>query len=229
MRVWSFVVVVSLLSGAVGCTAGDPPTPGPASSGPLLDAATVRAAFLQPADIGPTWRPPAQTPEPNPLVRFCAGEAPVPPVPGSPSTVAVPLVDEGTQGAQTLSQVGLVYADPAAAQAGLAALRAVAEACPAEVAVPAKTGLDRQEPAYTETFARMPLDEGGWSGLVVERHKRYEPTHPGTADTAVAIVAKRNVVVVDAYAVFRLGQSSAAPQFASDWRKLVGTPLSRLR
>ena len=39
-----------------------------------------------------------------------------------------------------------------------------------------------------------------------------------------------NVVLVDQYAIYRLGKSdaSANPQFSSDWKKLVGTVVQRV-
>jgi hypothetical protein len=206
----------------------DVPDPAPTPTGPVVDAATVQAALLKPADVGSTWSVPAEQTSQNQVVSLCGGDTPGPAVPGGASVVSAPLVDEGAEGAQTLFQTGLVYPDATAAAAGLAALRTVADACPPSVDRPARTGGDRQEPAYTETVRTTPLEEGGWTGFVVIRHKAYEPRHPGTADTAVAVAAKGNVVVVDAYAVYRLGAASAAPQFDSDWKKLVGTVLNRL-
>ena len=86
----------------------------------------------------------------------------------------------------------------------------------------------RPVPASTETAQTTELNEGGWTGFVVVRHKAYEAKHPGTADTAVAVVSKQNVLVVDAYAVYRIGNGSGGSQFDSDWKKLVGTVLNRV-
>ena len=140
----------------------------------------------------------------------------------------MPLVDEGNQGAQTLNQTALVYDDPSAAQAGLAALRAVADGCPASVSQPATVTDDRSEPAYTETTTTTPTGRGRLDGFVIVRHKAYEAKHPGTADTAVAVLNRQNVLLVDSYAVYRLGNASGSPQFDSDWKKLVGTVLNRV-
>jgi hypothetical protein len=209
----------------VACSSG---SPDPAPSGPLIDVARMRAALLQPADVGPAWSVPQESASPNQLVSFCGGDTAAPSVPDAPAVVAAPLSDEGAEGAQTLNQTALVYGDAAAAAAALATFRAVAQACPATVAVPQKTGGDRQEAAYTETVTTTALDEGGWSGFVVVRHKQYDAKHPATADTAVAVLARNNVVLVDAYAIFRLDASSSSPQFTSDWQKLVGTVVSRV-
>jgi hypothetical protein len=211
---------------AAGCSSSDD-APEPPDGG-LIDATTMRGALLQAADIGPTWKPPAASADPQRLVPFCGGDATAPPVPPGADVLTVPLVDEGTKGAQTLHQAALIYPDPSAAQAGLAALRAVADGCPADVSQPAKQTADRNEPAYTEKTSTTDLTEGGWTGFVVERHKLYEPKHPGAADTAVAVLTRQNVVLVDAYAVYRIGAASASPQFASDWKKLVGTVLNRV-
>jgi hypothetical protein len=224
-RVVRTAVAVCLVAGFAGCTSDEPS----ASDGPRIEVATMRGSLLQAADVGPTWSAPKEPPPANVLVRFCAGDAAVPPMPTGAEVVSSPLVDEGQEGAQTLSQFALVYPDAAGAAAGLATLRAVADGCPPSVSVPAKVNGDRQEPAYTETAATMPLDEGGWKGFVIERHKLYDPTRPSTADTAVAVAAKRNVLIVDSYAVYRLGAASASPQFAADWRKLVGTVLARVK
>jgi hypothetical protein len=46
----------------------------------------------------------------------------------------------------------------------------------------------------------------------------------------VAALAWGNVVLVDQYAIYRLGKSdvSANPQFSADWAKLVGTTIKRV-
>ncbi|MCA2211922.1 hypothetical protein [Jidongwangia harbinensis] len=210
---------------AAGCSSDDAPEP---PDGGTIDVTTMRDALLQAADIGPTWKPPANSADPERLVAFCGGAATVPPVPPGAEVVVVPLVDEGTKGAQSLHQAALVYPDATAAKAGLAALRAVADGCPADVNQPATQTADRNEPAYTETTSTTDLTEGGWTGFVVTRHKQYEPKHPGTADAAVAVLTKQNVLFVDAYAVYRLGTASSGPAFDSDWKKLVGTVLNRV-
>jgi hypothetical protein len=206
-----------------GCSSSDD-----APDGGLIEVTTMRGALLQAGDVGRTWTPPQESADPDRLVAFCGGVATAPPVPPGAAVVAVPLVDEGTQGAQTLNQNALVYDDPSAAQAGLAALRAVADGCPASVSQPATVTDDRSEPAYTETTTTTPLAEGGWTGFVIVRHKTYEATHPGTADTAVAVLNRQNVLLVDSYAVYRLGNASGSPQFDTDWKKLVGTVLNRV-
>lgn len=220
------VVAVCVVALAAGCTAdGNPPSPVP--SAPPADVAAVRAALLQAADIGPAWTVPKDPPAAGTLVGLCGGDTAGPPKPGTPTAVVSPLVDEGDQGAQTLNQTALVYADSAAATSGLNTLRGVANACPPSVSVPEKTG-ERQEPAYTETVSTAPLNQGEWAGFVVTRHKQYDAKNPATADTAVAVLGRRNVVLVDAYAIFRLGTASAGPQFTQDWQNLVGTVLKRL-
>ena len=211
---------------AAACSSSDD-APDP-QDGELITITTMRGALLQAAEIGPTWQSPAGSSDRNRLVAFCAGPATAPPVPPGAGVVASPLVDEGANGAQTLNQTALVYPDASAARAGLAALRAVADGCPPSVNQAAQSTADRNEPAYTETTKITDMNEGGWTGFVVTRHKAYEPRHPGIADTAVTVVQKQNVLLVDSYAVFRIGHASTGPQFDSDWRKLVGTVLSRV-
>jgi hypothetical protein len=199
-----------------------------APAGPPLSVAAVQQALLRGADVGPTWSVPDDPPAQDELVNLCGGDATPPPIPAGASVIGAPLVDEGEQGAQSLTQYGLVYGDATVAAAALAQLRAVAGACPPSVSVPARTGVDRQEPAYTETLTTSPLAQGEWSGFVVVRHKQYEAGHAATADAAVAVLQKRNVVLVDAYAIYRLGAASTGPQFTSDWQKLVGSVVHRL-
>lgn len=199
------------------------PAPPPAN----LDANAIRTALLKPTDLGPTWKAAPST-RPQPLVALCGGGEDAPPVPGSPSVVSTPLVDEGTKGVQTLDQVALVYPSAVEAAAGLAALQVSADACARTVNVPAQETEQRREPAYTETLTIAPLTSGQWSGFVVERHKVYDPKHPAAADSAVAVLSMRNVLLVDAYAVHVLGARTAAPQFTADWRKLVGTTVKRV-
>ena len=211
---------------AAGCSSSDD-APEPPDGG-IVSVTTMRGALLQAEDIGPTWKTPSQSADPARLVAFCAGAATAPPLPPGAEAVTAPLVDEGNSGAQTLTQTALVYPDETAAQAGLASLRALADGCPPDVSVPPVVTDDRNEPAYTETARTTELSEGGWTGFVVTRHKAYEPKHPGIADTAVAVLARGNVLFVDAYAVYRIGNASTGPQFESDWKKLVGTVLTRV-
>lgn len=211
---------------AAGCSDSDD-APEPPDGG-IVTVTTMRGALLQAADIGPTWTPPTASADPARLVPFCAGAATAPPLPPGAEVISAPLVDEGDAGAQTLAQTALVYPDGTAAQAGLASLRALADGCPATVSVPAAVSDVRAEPAYTETARTTELSEGGWKGFVVTRHKAYEPKHPGIADTAVAVLSRGNVLFVDSYAVYRIGNASTGPQFETDWKKLVGTVLNRV-
>jgi hypothetical protein len=224
-RLAKAAVVLSALAAFAGCSS-DGKDPAPDNS--LLDVNEMRGALLQAADIGPTWTSPDQSADPNQLVSICGGTTSAPPVPPGATVVAAPLVDEGETGAQALNQTALVYDDPTGAQAGLAAMRAVADGCRASVSVPATVTNDKSEPAYTETAAVQPLTQSAWSGFAVIRHKQYEKAHPGTADTAVAVLATRNVLLVDAYAIYRLGNASGNSQFGSDWPKLVGTVVNRV-
>lgn len=224
-RVARAVVAACAVAAFGGCSATDStPDPTPTRA---VDADVLTAALLKPTDIGSTWKE-VQPPRPTPLVALCGGGEEPPAVPGAPTVVSRGLVDSGSKGAQALDQAGLLYPDAAAAAAGLAALRVSAEACAASIKVPAQVNDQRREPAYTETLAVKPLSEGEWSGFVVERHKLYDPAHPAAADTAVAVLTMRNVLLVDAYAVYVLGAKAPAPQFDSDWRKLLATTLARV-
>jgi len=219
------VTAVCALAVAAGCSSDDDPAPEPTGN---IDVTTMRGALLQAAEIGPTWQAPDDSPNPQQLVSICGGTTTAPPVPPGAEVVTAPFVDEGEAGAQTLEQTALVYPDKTTATAGQAALRAVAETCQANLSVPATVTSDKSEPAYTETVALQPLDQGGWSGFVVIRHKKYEAKHPGTADTAVAVLNNRNVVLVDAYAIYRLNNASTSPGFDTDWPKLVGSVVQRV-
>ena len=217
-----------------GCSSGSDTAPTPGT----IDVAKMRSSLLQGKDIGPTWAAPDASTAPPQLISICGGANAAPAIPGSPQVVTAPLVDEGTTGAQSLTQTALVYDNTMDAQAAQVALKVVADACPPSVDMDAQTSDDSQEPAYTETVRTQPLNQGEWTGFVVIRHKQYEPSHPSTADTAIAVLVKRNVLLFDAYAIYRLGQTGSAPspspstggdaQFTSDWQKLVGTVLSRV-
>lgn len=208
-----------------GCTSSEP-TPAPAPTRAPIDAGAMRAALLQAKQIGSTWTETTAT-RPSPLVPLCGGGEEAPPVPGSPTVVSSSLTDAGAKGAQTLDQAALVYTDATEAAAGLAALQVSAEACAPSVQVP-EGASGAAEPAYTETFAVTPLAEGEWSGFRVERHKTYDPAHPAAADTSVAVLTARNVLLVDAYAIYVLKATAPAPQFDTDWRRLLGATLRRI-
>ncbi|MEV6304753.1 hypothetical protein AB0M02_35450 [Actinoplanes sp. NPDC051861] len=194
----------------------------------LITLTTMRGAFLQAGEVGPTWKAPEESADPQQMVSFCGGTSTAPQVPPGADVVSSPLADEGSKGAQTLHQTALVYGDAASAASGQALLKAVADQCPPSADVPATTTADRNEPAYSETVEVRPIDEGGWSGFVIVRHKLYEAAHPGTADTAVAVLNSRNVVLVDSYAVYRLDNASPSPSFDQDWQRLVGTVVQRV-
>lgn len=220
------VVATVVVVAFAGCTSPDSGPDTTPTAAPL-DAGVLRAALLQPKDLGATWEVVTQA-RPTPLVAVCGGGEEAPPVPGSPTVVSQPLTEAGSKGAQTLDQVALVYPDAAAATAALTALRVSAEACATSIEVPARATPERNEPSYTEKLTLTPLSEGEWSGFVVERHKLYDPAHPAAADTAVVVLGMRNVVLFDAYGVYVLGAKTAAPQFGTDWRKLVGTTVRRV-
>lgn len=218
-------VAVCAVAAFAGCSSDDSPAP----DGATISVDTMRNALLKAADVGPTWKTPPESAAPNQLVSICGADTAPAEIPGKPQLVSAPLSDEGTEGVQSLTQHALVYEDAVSAATALATLRAVADACPPSVSKPAKSG-DRYEPAYTETAATAPLEEGGWIGFVTTRNKQYEKEHPATADVAVAAIARANVVLIDQYAIYRLGKSNASanPQFSTDWPKLVGTTLKRI-
>jgi hypothetical protein len=207
-----------------GCSSSDEPDPDAA----LISAVTMRGAFLQPAEIGPAWAAPQESAAPASLVSFCGGGSVPPQMPPGAELVTSNAADEGEKGAQTLQQAALVYADAASATAGHALLRTVADQCAPRSEVPAAVTADRNEPAYTETVEVRDLNEGAWSGFVIVRHKTYEAAHPGTADVAVAVLRTRNVVLVDTYGLYQLNNTSASPNFESDWQRLVGSVVQRV-
>jgi hypothetical protein len=217
-------ITVCAVSLAAGCSSGDDSSP----DNSLISVTTMRGALLQASDIGPTWGPPDDTPDPQQLVSICGGTTTPPTVPPGAEVVSAPFVDEGDAGAQTLEQFALVYPDKASAQAGQAILDALSKTCQANLSVPQTVNAQKSEPAYTESVSVQPLNQGAWSGFVVTRHKKYEPKHPGTADAAVVVLTTRNVVLVDAYAIYRLNNASTAPGFDTDWEKLVGTVVQRV-
>jgi hypothetical protein len=194
----------------------------------LISATTMRGALLQASEVGPTWSAPDESADPNQLVSICGGTTPAPDAPPGGEVVSAPLVDEGEKGAQTLEQIGLVYGNKSGADAALAGLRGIADGCPKTVNVPAAKTSDRNEPAYTETVQQQPLKQDNWAGFTVIRHKKYEASHPGTADTAVTVAQTSNVVLVDAYAIYQLNSASPAANFDTDWKKLVGTVVQRV-
>jgi hypothetical protein len=218
-------VLVLAAAGLAGCSSKDDPAPEPTG---IIDATTMRGALLQASDIGPTWSPPADPADPGKLVSICGGTSTPPPVPPGGQVVAADFEDAGDTGAQTLEQTALVFPDKTAATAAQAGLRAAADSCPATVSVPETVNAEKSEPAYTETTRVQPLNQGGWAGFVVIRHKQYEPKHPATADTAVAILTDRNVTLVDTYAIYRLNNASTSADFSADWGKLVGSVIQRV-
>jgi hypothetical protein len=224
-------VVAACLSVAVlaGCSDDADPAPAPSGQGgPAVPVEAVKDALLKPSDLGPTWLTPEQSPPPNTIVALCAGKVPRPAVPGSPASTTASASDEGDKGAQTFDQYGLVYPDTAAATSARDTLHRAVESCPPAVKVSSKATSEEPEAGYVESVQTTPLISGAWSGFAVVRHKQYEASSPGTADIAIAVLASRNVVLVMSYAVYRLDAPSTAPNFATDWQRLVGALVRRV-
>jgi hypothetical protein len=227
-RLVGAAVAVAALALSAGCSGDDDPKP----DGSLISVTEMRGALLQAQEVGTNWSAPTRSADPNVLVSVCGGTTTAPPAPPGAQVLAAPRVEEGDAGAQTLNQTALVYADQTAAAAAFAGLRAVADGCQATVTVPRTVNAERSEPAYTEAVSTVQLKQNGWTGFAMIRHKQYEPKHPGTADTSVAILSRANVVLVETYAVYRLGAAavdpSAGPAFTADWQRLVGTVVNRV-
>jgi len=222
------LAAAAVLVVAAGCSSkGGDPAPQPTGT---IDATTMRGALMQANEIGPTWTAPDDSAanDPNKLVSICGGTSAPPAVPPGGQVVTANFEDAGDTGAQTLEQSALVFPDKSAADAAQAVLKAAADSCARSVSVPQTVTADKSEPAYTETVQVQPLKQAGWAGFVVLRHKQYEPKHPGTADTAVAILTDRNVTLVDAYAIYRLNNASTSANFNADWSKLVGSVIQRV-
>jgi hypothetical protein len=211
------------VTAATGCSGSDDK-----KDGPLITVNAVQAALLQAKDLGTTWTSPQASPPPQTLPTLCAGDGPRPAIPGRPTSATASAVDEGEAGAQSLDQVGLVYPDAKAATAARDTLQATAKACAATASHSPKATTESPEAGYTETFTTQALTSGNWSGFAVLRHKTYEKSSPGTADTVVAILASRNVVLLASYAVYRVSQPSQPPDFSGDWQRLVGTFVGRV-
>jgi hypothetical protein len=205
--------------------------------GPAITVNAVQTALLQATDLGSTWTPPDSSPPPSTLPVLCAGDAKRPAVPGKPTTATASAVDSGEAGAQSFDQVGLVYADAKAATSARDALQAAAKACAATASHSPRATTESPEAGYAETFSTRPLSSGAWSGFAVLRHKVYEGDSKATGDTAVAVLASRNAVLVTSYAVYRVGrpgqpgqpgQPSQTSDFSGDWQRLVGAFISRV-
>src|SRR5690349_11232949 len=143
-RVVRAALAVCAVAAFAGCSSDDSPDPDG-----TITVDTVRNALLKPAEVGPTWKAPQESAAPNQLVSICGADTAPAGIPGKPQLVAAPLSDEGTEGVQSLTQLGLVYEDAVSAATALATLRTVADACAPTVSQPAKSG-EREEPAYTE-------------------------------------------------------------------------------
>jgi hypothetical protein len=194
------VTAGSVAVALAGCTGGGP------APGATYTVAMLQAGVLAPADVGPTWKRPEQSPAAPSLMPLCPGPAGRPPLPGAPSVVAASMADEGDKGAQAFDQLGLVYPDAGAMEAAFTALENTMDACPPSASKSAGPRDDTAEAGYTETSTIEPLTSGGWRGFVTVRHKVYEPGSPGTADVAVAVVGQGNAIVVASYAVYWVGQ-----------------------
>ncbi|WP_433047079.1 hypothetical protein [Dactylosporangium sp. CS-033363] len=215
---------VTLALGLAGCSGDDGAT---ADRDATYTTAALKAGVLEPADVGTSWKRPEQQPPTTTLTPLCPGVPTRPPIPGTPGVIAAALADEGDKGAQAFDQMGLAYADAPAMEAAFTKLQDAMEACPPSATRSAGPREESSEAGYTETSTIEPLESGGWKGFVTLRHKVYEPTYPGSADIAVAVVGRGNAVVVASYAVYWVGEHSTGPEFDTDWRRMVGTVLSR--
>ncbi|MFB9409140.1 hypothetical protein ACFFSQ_13445 [Dactylosporangium matsuzakiense] len=214
---------VAVTLALAGCT-----DDGDAARGGTYTTAMLQAGVLQPADIGSTWKRPEQTPPPSSIMQLCPGAAARPPIPGSPAVVTGVLADEGDKGAQAFEQIGLLYKDAPAMEKAFTSLQDTMEACPPTASRSAGPAKESSEAGYTESITIDPLVSGGWKGFVTQRHKIYEPTYPGSADVAVAVVGQGNAIILTSYAVYWVGEHSTGPEFRTDWNRITGTVLSRV-
>jgi len=205
-----------------GCSGGDD------GRGATYTVAMLQAGVLQPADAGPTWKRPEQSAPPTSLLPLCPGPATRPPVSGSPTVITASMADEGEKGAQAFEQLGLAYKDATTMESAFTALQDTMEACPPSASQSAGPRDGTAEAGYTETSTIEPLISGGWKGFVTVRHKVYEPANPGSADVAVAVVGQGNAIVMASYAVYWVGEHTTGPEFTADWRRMIGTVLSRV-
>jgi hypothetical protein len=229
LRARSFAVclaVMALTGCTVGCTAGC--TADKTDKGPEITVNAVQSGLLRAGDLGPTWTPPDSSPPPSTLPALCGGGVTRPAIPGKPAVVTASAVDSGEAGAQSFDQVGLVYPDSKSATAARDTLQAAAKACAATASHSPQATAESPEAGYTETFSTRPLTSGAWAGFAVVRHKVYEKGSAATGDTAVAVLASRNAVLVASYAVYRIQQASQPADFSGDWQRLVGAFVSRV-
>src|SRR5690349_11342364 len=106
-RIARAAVAMCAVAAFAGCSSDDEPEP----DGTTISVDTMRNALLKAADVGPTWQDPGESAVPGQLVSICGGDTPAAAIPGSPQLVSAPLSDEGTEGAQSLTQHALVYED----------------------------------------------------------------------------------------------------------------------
>jgi hypothetical protein len=212
---------VALLAGCTG--GGDKSDVGP------ITVNVMQNALLQPKDVGQTWATPSAPPPTSTLMSFCGSGASSPPIPGGPKVLTAALTDEGDKGAQSLYQIALVYDAAKDAGASLSTLNDAATACPPSVSKPQQQHADGNEAPYTETTTAEPLTSGDWTGFVLVRHKEYDKTYPGTADTAIAVLAKDNALLISDYAIYYVGEHTTGPEFTTDWQRLVKTALDRVK
>jgi hypothetical protein len=218
----------AVLAGCLTVTVVTACTDDKKDEGPAITIGAVQSALLQATDLGSTWSPPESSQPPASLPVLCAGDAKRPAIPGKPTTVTAAAVDSGEAGAQSFDQFGLVYADAKAAASARDTLQAAAKACAATASHSPRATSESPEAGYTETLAIRPLSSGPWAGFAAVRHKVYEKGSTATGDTAVAVLASRNAVLVASYAVYRIGQASQPPDFSGDWQRLVGALISRV-
>jgi hypothetical protein len=221
----------AVLAGCLTVTVVTACTDDKPDEGPTITVDAVQSALLQATDLGSTWSPPEASQPPATLPVLCAGDAKRLAIPGKPTTTTASAVDSGEAGAQSFDQFGLVYADAKAATSARDTLQAAAKACGVTASHSAQATAESPEAGYTETLATRPLSSGPWAGFAVVRHKVYEKGAAATGDTAVAVLASRNVVLVANYAVYRVatsGPASQPPDFSGDWQRLVGAFVSRV-
>ncbi|MEV6925839.1 hypothetical protein AB0M46_15260 [Dactylosporangium sp. NPDC051485] len=233
-------VCVALLSClplfAAGCGSTSSPSPSPSASPvpPAIELDQLRPRLLGTARLGAGWSDQTGTDvyaDTGHLPPLC--ESPTPAVGGTLETgpdtggakVAVVSVSKdigppvGKQ-PQFLTQFAAVFPSDQQAATYVTRVRAVADACPKKVLIPAMPvdGGGHTAP-YVEVVDVADKTEGAWSGFQVVREQQYESSLNNGGHIAIAVLGQRNAVVVVRFALF--AEPPGGDTFTVLWQKYL--------
>ena len=198
---------------ATPSTAAPPAGTSPTPAGPTYTIDQVKAALVKDREVGAAWKNRPGVVERNGPAP-CAADTLLP-VPTEAQVGRADFIDQrndvagGVFVGNTISQIGLVFADSEAASSYLRTMRSANSACPVTTTVPQQVQDGNTTSAYAMTIGVQPLTIASWQGFMLTADKVY--VSRGFADVRVIMLGRGNAVIVLSLGALTAGSNATKP------------------